>query len=41
LVEPLRDLYKDQVRLVAKALDLPQDKIGRRPFPGPGLSIRR
>lgn len=40
LVEPLRDLYKDQVRLVAKALGLSPDKISRRPFPGPGLSIR-
>ena len=40
IVEPLRSLFKDEVRRVGRSMGIPEDILGRHPFPGPGLAIR-
>jgi GMP synthase (glutamine-hydrolysing) len=40
LIEPLRELFKDEVRALGRLLDIPAHLVGRHPFPGPGLAIR-
>lgn len=40
LIEPLRDLFKDEVRVIGRQLGVPEDLLGRHPFPGPGFAVR-
>jgi GMP synthase (glutamine-hydrolysing) len=40
LIEPLRELFKDEVRMIGRDLHIPEDLLGRHPFPGPGFAVR-